>query len=152
MAALSLRRGDRRTWTQQFLSPAGNPQNLNGWTVWWTLRPNVPGDPSYDLPDAEGVIKATWKHTGAAATSQVIGPDGRTDGGAYGALNVAQGQLQLDLYPALTTLLASAPPGSGGQWRYDIQVQAGSDPKEIHTWDEGTLSVRPDVTRRTSTP
>jgi hypothetical protein len=150
MAQLTLRRGDTRSWDLRFEDTAGTPISLVGATVWWTVRPFVPSDPGYDRPDTDAVIHAWWVHNGnIAVDSGVTGPDG-TPGGSVVAQDAAGGILTITLLPALTTQLEAAPPGGTGPWRYDVQVMRGPD--AIRTYDDGTLTVKPDVTRRTTTP
>jgi hypothetical protein len=95
------------------------------------------------------VIKAWWQHNGASVvTSGVTGPDGSA-GGTFVADGIGTGQMTLRLLPHLTTALPLQPAG-GGQYRYDVQL--AWTPDEVHTFDEGTVTVSPDVTRRTSMP
>jgi hypothetical protein len=151
MATLEVRRGDRRAWILSLRDPQGAPFPLANTTVWWTVRPNVPAAPGADPTDAEALIRAWWKNSGGATlTSGVVGPDGAS-GGTFLADDVAQGVLNLVLLPRLTTQLPAAPPG-GGQWQYDVQVEVGNNPDDVRTFDDGTLRVIADVTRRTSVP
>lgn len=150
MAQLEVRRGDTRVWRLQFLDTLENPVSLSGATVWWTVRPAIPANPGDDPADAEAIIRGWWEHNGASVVSSgVVGPDGQA-GGLFDAPAIAGGQMQITLYPRLTTQLPTAPPGGTGIWRYDVQVLRS--PEEVHTWDDGTLKVTPDVTRRTVAP
>jgi len=150
MAQLAVRRGDTRVWTLLFRKADGSLQPLNGLTVWWTVRPFVPADPDHDLPDAEGVIRAWWEHDGAGVTSSgVVGPDGQA-GGSFVVAAPETGQATVTLLPRLTTQLASVPPGGTGSWRYDVQLMW--HPDDVRTWDDGTLKVEADVTRRETVP
>jgi hypothetical protein len=150
MATLAIKRGDTRKWTLAFFMASGDPQTLSGATVWWTVRPSVPADPAYDLPDAEATIKAWWQHNGASVvTSGVTGPDGQPGGSFTAPSGVATGELLLTLLPSLTTKLSASPAG-GGQFRYDVQISWSAT--EIATWDEGSVQISPDVTRRVTVP
>ena len=150
MAQLVLRRGDTRAWNLHVVDPTGAPVSLVGATVWWTVRPTVPADPRHDLPDAEAIVHAWLVHNGTIVTdSGVTAPDG-TSGGTFAATDAAGGVLALTLYPRLTTQLPSVPPGTTGPWHYDVQVMRGAD--AVRTYDDGTLRVLADVTRRTVVP
>lgn len=150
MATLAIKRGDTRKWQLAFFNAAGNPQSLSGATIWWTVRTSVPADPAADLPDAEATIKAWWQHNGASVvTSGVVGPDGAVGGSFDAPSGVATGEMRLTLLPSLTTKLASP---AGGQMRYDVQVSFAGVATDVQTWDEGTVTLSPDITRRTSVP
>lgn len=151
MAVITVRRGDTRVWTLLFRKADGSLQSLVGLTVWWTVRPFVPSDPAEDLGDGEAIIRAWWQHSGAAVVSSgVTGPDGQP-GGTFVVEAPDTGQATITLLPRLTTQLASTPPGGAGNWRYDVQMEFGS-PDDVRTWDEGSLKVEADVTRRQTIP
>jgi hypothetical protein len=82
-------------------------------------------------------------------SSGVTGPDG-LPGGSLVAQDAVGGILTLTLLPGLTGQLPLQPPGNAGAWRYDVQVERSPD--QVRTYDDGTLSVKADVTRRTSVP
>jgi hypothetical protein len=150
MAVITVTRGDTRVWNLLFRKADGSLQPLQGLTLWWTVRPAIPADPAHDLPDAEAIIRAWWQHSGAAVTgSGVVGPDGQP-GGSFEVTSPDAGQATITLLPRLTTQLATVPPGGSGSWRYDVQLMFAPD--DVRTWDDGSLKVEPDVTRRQTVP
>lgn len=148
MASLSIRRGDTRVWTLAFRNFAGAPQSLSGLTIWWSVKPSAPALPGDDLTDATAIMKAWWQHSGGSVVSSgVTGPDGAS-GGSFVSASPASGQMTLTLLPRLTTSLPT--PAGGATWKYDIQIQFAAD--DLRTWDEGSVGLVPDITRRVTVP
>ena len=106
------------------LTAAGAAYNLTGCTLWWTLKRDVSAD------DTDALIKLYWVSGGASDGITVATP--------------ANGQALVTLTPAQTDALGAA------TYQWDLQLKDGAN--RVFTVDSGQLVVKPDVTRRSTTP
>lgn len=125
MAQLRPRRGDTFDYAATVTETDGSAHDLTGETLWFTMKVNRTD------PDSAAVATAYW-----------------IDGGASSGLSVATpstGGFRLQFAASVTANWSAE-----ATYVYDVQVKSATG--LITTVDEGTVTIRGDITQRTTTP
>lgn len=92
MTSEFITRGDTKTWTLPLTDTTGDPFDLTGCTVWFSVKAR------YNLPDAEAVVSSSW--TDGGASNGITVDDPASGWIAFGLTAAQSSELIASLYVA----------------------------------------------------